>query len=286
MSIQLELERGTSKDFPFQCYNSDGTPALGLFQAGDTISASLWAGQSEAALVTPGATWLGNPTSGQFQIAFNDADTTALEFATYSIQAWGARAGRTIALLPRGSTIEIISTPGATASPPVYCSYQDMEDECNWIGQFQADRDQTGFAAQRGKARLWMDGLILRAAPVSGPGSLISRQSWWSWAYSGIDPRNGTGLAADTILAGYLASNKLTLTGPQGARIVTACACYALSLVLRAQPGLGGSQAKLASFFMARAQSEASMVIAEIDITGTGHPSYAISLGSTNTRYA
>jgi hypothetical protein len=286
MAIQIQLVRGTSDDFPFQVPNSDGTPAVGLFAFGDTISAKVWQGQDITALVTPAASWLGDPTNAQFQISFNDADSTSLEFATYLIQAWASRAGRTVRLLPVGSTIEIIATPGAGVSRPVYCSYQDMEDECNWIGQFQGDRDQTGFAAQRAKARLWMDSLILRAAPVSGPGSLISRQSWWSWATAGVDPRNGTGLAMDTVLAGYLSSNKLVLTGPQGSGIVTATACYAISLVLRAQPGLSGNQAQLPSYFMLRAQSEASRVVAEIDIDGSGHPAYAISLGVTNTRYA
>jgi hypothetical protein len=285
MSIQIQLERGTSFDFPFQVSNSDGSPAAGLFVAGDPITAKIWQGQDVTALVTPAATWLDAPNA-QFQISLNDADSTSLDFATYLIQAWASRAGRTVRLLPVGSTIEIIATPGSGVSRPVYCTYQDMEDECNWIGQFQSDRDQTGFAAQRAKARLWMDSLILRAAPVSGPGSLISRQSWWSWSYRGVDPRNGTGLAMDTVLKGYLDTNKLVITGPQGSGIVTACACYAIALVLRAQPGLAGNQAKLASYFMGRAQSEASMVIAEIDIDGSGHPSYAISLGTTNTRFS
>src|SRR5206468_1259708 len=172
-----------------QSANADGTPATGLFAGTDTIAAKVWQGQDLTALVTPAASWI-DANAAQFQVSFNDADTTSLEFATYAIQVWASRSGRTVALLPAGSTIEILATPGSTASPAVYCTYQDLEDECNWIGQFQAANDQTGFAKQRAKARLWMDSLILRAAPVSGPGSLISRQSWWSWAYSGIDPRN------------------------------------------------------------------------------------------------
>lgn len=285
MSTQLQLVRGTSKDFPFQAAISDGTPATGLFQNTDTITAKMWQGQDLTPIATPGASWI-DANAAQFQLSFNDADSASLEFAVYAIQCWASRSGRTVALLPSGSTIEILATPGLASSPPVYCTYQDMETECNWIGQYQAANDQTGFAAQRAKARLWMDSLILRAAPVSGPGSLISRQSWWSWSYGGVDPRNGTGLALDTVLRGYLDSNKLVLTGPQGQGIVTACACYALALVLRSQLGMNDSQKKLAGYFAHRANNEAARVIAEIDIDGSGHPAYAISLGTTNTRYA
>jgi hypothetical protein len=161
-----------------------------------------------------------------------------------------------------------------------------MATECGWIGQYlDTDEDQTGFLEQRVKARTWMDGLILYAAPVSGPGSLISRQTWWSWSFSGVDPRNGNGLAVDHVLAGYLADGKLVTTGPQGARIVTATAAYATALVLRAQPGLGPDAAKFAGYFMRRAHAEASQVRAEIDIEGTGIPAYCINLGTTNSRY-
>ena len=101
--------------------------------------------------------------------------------------------------------------------------------------------------------------------------------------------RNGTGLAFDEILRGYLDAGGLVLTGPAGAPVVQACACHAISLVLRGQLGLSAEQRALAGFFARKANAVASQIVAEIvidPITPGARSAYAISLGTTNARYA
>jgi hypothetical protein len=277
------VTQGTTKSFPFQVFQADLVTPSAAYLASDTLTSVLSPGDDRPALTTPTAAWI-DATVASWSLNLVPADTAAATVppGVYRIRVIATR-GSAIAELLRDS-IEVLPTEGTGTAPAVYGSYNDMQAECNWIGQFADGADQSGFAEQRGKARLWLDDLILRAAPVGGQGALISRQSWWSWSYSGLDPRSGTGLAIDTTLAAYLASNCLMTTGPRGQGIITATSCYAIALVLRAQPG--NDNLKLASYFMRRAQAEASMLVCEIDINGSGKPAYAIALGVTNTRYA
>jgi hypothetical protein len=274
---------GTSRSFPLQVMQADGYTPSAAFLATDVLTPIVWPGDDMPAVASPAASWI-DATIAAYQVSFGPSDLAPpLLPGVYRIRVM-ARRGSDVVEIYRDS-LEVVVTEGAGVTAAAYCTFEDMATECNWIAQFQDDNeDQTGFLEQRVKARNWMDSLILYAAPVTGPGSLISRQTWWSWSYSGVDPRNGTGLAIDQVLAGYLASGCLMLGTPQGSRIVTACACYSLALVLRAQLGLSSEQAKFAGYFMRRAHAEASNARAEIDINGSGQPAYAFTLGTTNSR--
>ena len=293
-----QVPKGSSRSFPFQVMLPDLVTPFTAFLGSDALTATVWPGDDLPATMTPSASWV-DATTSKWSLDFVPLDTmpaivppatsaVVIEPGVYRVRVTATR-GSAVAELLR-DTVEILVTEGAGTAAPVYCTFEDMAAELSWIGQFLNDaEDQTGYREQRARARLWMDGLILRAAPVSGPGSLISRQSWWSWSYSGVDPRNGTGLAIDQVLKGYLDAGGLVLTGPAGSPVVTATACYSIALVLRAQQGLSPEQSKLAGYFARRANAVASQIVAEIvidTVTPGARPAYAIALGTTNTRYA
>jgi hypothetical protein len=278
-----KIPLATSRTFPLQVMQADGYTPSTAFLASDVLTAAVWPGDDMPTIAMPAARWT-DATIAAYQVAFGPTDLIPpLLPGIYRIRVRATRGPDTVEIFR--DSLEVVVTEGAGVATAAYCTYEDMATECNWIKQFQDDEeDQTGFLEQRVKARNWMDGLILYAAPVTGPGSLISRQTWWSWSYSGVDPRNGTGLAVDQVLAGYLASGCLMRATPQGSRIVTATACYSLALVLRAQLGLSSEQAKFAGYMMRRAHAEASSTVVEIDINADGKPEYAFSLGTTNSR--
>lgn len=110
--LTLSLVKGTSRDFPLQANNPDGTPALNLFLSGDTLALKVWRGDS-LALVTVGSAsvaWISAPL-GTFQVTFNDADTSALEVAKYRIQVTAARSGRSAVLLD--AYLDLTAAPGS-----------------------------------------------------------------------------------------------------------------------------------------------------------------------------
>jgi hypothetical protein len=277
---------GTSRTFPMQVMGPDQVTPSTAYLASDQLIATMWTGDDMAPVSTPEASWL-DSTIAAYKIVFVPSDVVPGVVApgAYRIRVTATRILDTVEILR--DTVEILDVPGLGVALPTYCSFDDMTRECGWIGQYLDDaEDQTGFLEQRAAAREWMDNLIMYAAPVSGMGQLISRESWWSWSYSGVDPRSGTGLALDRVLMGYLADNRLITTGPSGSRIKVACACYALALVLRSQVGLSTDQARFAGYFMRRAMSEASMVRVEIKINDdVDTPQYAFTLGTTNTRF-
>jgi hypothetical protein len=279
------IARGTSRTFPLRVMAPDMVTPSTAFLPSDQLAARLWSGDDMPLMVTPAARWT-NATPPDYELIFGPADIgPTFEPGSYRVRVTATRGPNTVEIYR--DSLEVTVTEGTGATRAVYCSYEDMARECGWIGQYLDEaEDQTGFVEQRAQAREWMDNLIMYAAPVSGMGQLISRESWWSWSYSGVDPRSGTGLALDRVLMGYLADNKLITTGPSGSKIKVACACYALALVLRSQVGLSTDQARFAGYFMRRAMSEASMVRVEIKINDDVEtPQYAFTLGTTNTRF-
>lgn len=270
-----QVPQGTSRSFPFQVLQADLETPSAAYLDSDILTAKVWPGDDQLIVATPTARWE-DATLAKWWLDFAPADTATLVAGVYRVRVIATR-GSVIDELLRDS-VEVLVVAGTGAAPSVYCTYEDMAIECNWLQQFQDEsEDQTGFAEQRVRAREWMDGLILRASPIGGAGQLISYQTRWTWS-SG----NSMRLAIDPVMTDYLATGKLMLTTPQGRQIVRACACYAISLVLRAQPGK--DHVDLGNYFMMRARDEATHVVAEIDTNDDGQADYAISLGSTNTR--
>ena len=128
MAIALELAQGTARDFPFQVTNPDGTVPTGIFLATDALTASVWAGSNEVPLLTPTAAWI-SATNAQYQVTLQDTDSGSLGYGIYYLQAYATRAGtpsRTTALLPRGTSLEIIAAAISGTPRPTYISIIDL----------------------------------------------------------------------------------------------------------------------------------------------------------------
>ena len=67
MGISLEIVQGTSRDFPLQITNPDGSIPVGIFQPTDSLSATIWQGANETPLLTPVSTWI-DATNAQYQV--------------------------------------------------------------------------------------------------------------------------------------------------------------------------------------------------------------------------
>jgi hypothetical protein len=270
-----QVAQGASATFDFQDFMPDLVTPKSTYLITDTLTAKVWPGDDQLIVATPTASWI-DVTVAQWKLAFVPADTATLIPGTYRFRVTATRGSGVVELL--SDSVEITAVPGAAAAPAVYCTYEDMAAEVNWLQQFQSEtEDQTGFAEQRKKAREWMDGMILRSAPRYGAGQLVSMQGSWNWG-------SGTRLAMDPVMAGYLAADGLMLTTPQGRAIVQACACYAISLVFQSQ--IGKENAGMANGFAMKARYIAATIVAEIDSNDDGVADYAIPLSVTNTRYA
>lgn len=96
--LQLQLVKGTSRDFVLQANAPNGSPAVGLFLGSDTITSRVWRGNDQTTILSPTTVWV-SATDGTFQISINDTDTATFEVGQYRIQTLAARAGRTVVVL-------------------------------------------------------------------------------------------------------------------------------------------------------------------------------------------
>ena len=164
MSIAIELVQGTARDFPFQVQNPDGTTPTGIFMASDVLTASVWAGSNETPLLTPAATWI-SATNAQYQVTLQNTDSSSLAYGIYYLQAYATRAGtppRTTALLPRGTSLEIIAAAATGTPRPTYITIVDLRKIAPWIDDLQVPDSHEGFDDPCADSRDWLDEMTLR----------------------------------------------------------------------------------------------------------------------------
>ena len=164
MAIAVELVQGTARDFPFQVQNPDGTTPTGIFLATDVLTASVWAGSNETPLLTPTASWI-SATNATYQVTLQNTDSAGLAYGIYYLQAYATRAGtptRTTALLPRGTSLEIIAAAATAVPRPTYISIADLRKIAPWIDDLQVPDSHQGFDDPSPDSRDWLDEMTLR----------------------------------------------------------------------------------------------------------------------------
>src|SRR5271157_64403 len=301
MGLSLQLVQGTAHDFQFQLPFSGitdpfaqdydqtvlilGTPGsvvVSVFADTDTLAASLWAGSNETPLLTPAATWIAS-TKGQVQVTIQNTDSAGLAVGQYYLQAFATRPGtpaRTTALLPRGTSLEILAAPGSSfTARPRYISVTDIRKIAPWIDDLQVPDSNTGFDDQLADARDWLDEIVVR----NYRGGNVSLLGYHGFAldawYTGGGRR--TSLTNRWLFAA-LQTNQLLVTP----RVKQICAYFALSKICESMITKSGQYVALASRFRFEAESLLASTTVEIDVNGDGFGEVPINLSSTNTLWA
>src|SRR5271157_1064471 len=281
MAIALELVQGTARDFPFQVTNPDGTTPTGIFLATDVLTASVWAGSNEVPLLSPTATWI-SATNAQYQVALQNTDSSSLAYGIYYLQAYATRAGtppRTTALLPRGTSLEIIAAPLAVVPRPTYIGIIDLRKIAPWIDDLQVPDSHEGFDDPCADSRDWLDEMTLR----NYRGGNVSLLGYHGFALDAWYAGGGRRTAlTNRWLFAALQANQLLVTP----RIKNVCSYYALSRICESMITKGGMYAMLAARYRLEAESLLASTTVEIDVNGDGFGEVPINFSSTNTLWA
>jgi len=282
MGISLELVQGTARDFPFQVQNPDGTVPTGIFLGTDTLTATVWAGSNETPLLTPAASWI-SATNAQYQVTLQNTDSLSLAPGQYYVQAYATRAGtpvRTTALLPRGTSLEILAAPGISfTARPTYISVRDIRKIAPWIDDLQVPDSNTGFDDQLADSRDWLDEMVLR----NYRGGNVSLLGYHGFALDAWYTGGGRRTAlTNRWLFAALQQNQLLVTP----RVKQVCAYYALSRICESLITKAGQYMALASRFRFEAESLLCSTTVEIDVNGDGFGEVPINFSSTNTLWA
>jgi hypothetical protein len=164
MGLNLDLRIGTSRAWELQVLNPDGSVPTGQFLSTDTLTAAVWQGSALAPLISrvmPDIAWI-SATNAQLVINFYPADTANLSPGVYYVEAQAARGTNTADLLPQGTTLTLLATPGTATARPVYVTVADIRRVASWIDDVQGVLQETGFLDQCADARSWLDENILR----------------------------------------------------------------------------------------------------------------------------
>ncbi|MGZ3299326.1 MAG: hypothetical protein ACXWO1_00630 [Isosphaeraceae bacterium] len=281
MSIAVELVQGTARDFPFQVTNPDGTVPTGIFTVTDVLTAKVWTGSNEVPLLTPTASWISAPNA-TYQVSLQNTDSSSLAWGIYYLQAYATRAGtppRTTALLPRGTSLEIIAAAKTDTPRPTYIGIADLRKIAPWIEDLQVPDSSEGFHDPCADSRDWLDELVVR----NYRGGNVSLLGYHGMALDAWFTGGGrrTSLSNRWLLS-CLAANQLLVTP----RVKNVCAYYALSRICESMLTKGSQYAMLAARFRLEAESLLVSTTVELDVNGDGHGEIPVSFSSTNSLWA
>lgn len=288
MALNLDLQQGTSFDWQLQALNPDDSVPTGQFLGTDTLAAKLWQGASDASLITFSTppSWI-SATNAQYQISFNNADTSTLALGVYFIQCTATRAGRSAALMPYGSTVTLKAAPGSASVRLTYITVADLRKIAGWIDQINAPNSETGFLEQCADSRDWLDENIMRNYRGGNVELLgmhgLALDSWYTGGARRTSLRNPW-------LLNLLQTNSLIVT----TRTKDVCGYYALSRICESmiQSGTAAHYQLLAARYRHESNRLLTTYTAELQVNGAvdyyGNPLAAIpvNFSSTNTLWA
>jgi hypothetical protein len=224
----------------------------------EALAATVWAGGGRAISFDAAAAWV-DPGQGQFSINVSAAQTSGLEEGRYrcAVTLQDPYLGLLEAYV---FAIDVGLAPGSAAAPPAYCTMADLLTYGRaWLRDLQSDDDEEGFGEQRGRARSWLDDLIISRYPTSR--FVILGDPGYGAGLFGV----GTGALPNLWLRQVLDGGGLILRG----KVVEAVAKRALYLIADAQ--IGPSEEKqayqaLANKYKNESSALAMSLTAEIDL--------------------
>jgi hypothetical protein len=255
--------------------------AITTYTSGATLASSCWPGDDRANTFSPTAAWI-DASLGTIRLSIAAAQTASLSPGIYNLQLSIAASGSTVKQNLPG--LKLLPSPGSATAPKAYCSLQDLLRVFRPLSELQdLDSDQTGFAEQRGLARIWFDELLQRHFRPSSGGLTSHQRAISNWGGSW---RSGQ---RSIYLSGLLDADKLLLANASGQpnSIPHCVAHHAVGLILQDQLGSVGetSYQKVARRMFAEADRLAGLIVAEVDSNNDGLPDIHIDLGITDVLY-
>lgn len=279
----LDIYLGFPASYDLQCVNRKTQTPVTDLRGTDTLSGSVWAGQSETPVFTFTPTWY---TAGNTQTGFDEGQITAPISAAqsamleanggYLITCYAARSGITWPIWE--GLLRCLPQPGtSTQQTLTYNSYSDMLGNASWVSQVQdEDVDQEGFYTQRLAARNWFDWMVINNYRNSYAGEFgMHSQAAFMFGYVGYTRSVGP----NKVIIDALAANQL-IVRPQ---VVECCTHYALAKVGLAQLSLNAGYFACGRFHADEARRLATGIVAEIDTNADGIGEYLIPLALPNT---
>ena len=266
------LAAGTALSVLATIGDSSGSPPS--YTTPPPLSARLWPGGQRSASFAVAASWA-DLAAGKVTLTISPGQTTGLESGRYrgELLVQDPTLGSVVAY---EWAVDIQASPGNQPESPSYCTYEQMLNYArSWLKDIQSEDDEAGFAEQRGRARSWLDDLILAGRPARGTTTIGSPGS-------GVRDWSGGSAVPNTWLRQQLDGDLLIRRG----WVVEATAKMALSYICESQIGPGDSAQQyvnLGRMYKVQASTLATTSVAEIADTN-GNPIYGVNIGAMSFR--
>jgi hypothetical protein len=138
------------------------------YTGSEALQGTVGPGRSYAPVCTLTPTWL-VPSAGTISVPITQAQSASLDPGQYLVTVGLADSSRAF----YEGFLEVAFGAGTDVLPKTYCSYVDMLNLVEWIGKLQTSRQVAGFAPERGRARDWLDQVLINRAGARGDASLV-----------------------------------------------------------------------------------------------------------------
>lgn len=265
------LDQGSGDSWTVPIVDEDG--AALVYTGNEPLTGKVWPGGERASVITLTPTWL-TPASGLTTVAI-PGSATSITPARYRVVTTVYDAGGAHDYY-RG-WLEILADPGSEVVTPSYCTISDLRDQAAWIDDLQAESDQAGFAKQLGKARKWLDDLIVSRFKYENALLTPGQPGYGAYSMFGRFDMPPSKWLRDQLDANLLMVREQT---------VELCALRALWLICSGQIGREADSPyqSLARSFLRRADNLVKTYRAEIDLDGDGYPEITINCGQSSLR--
>lgn len=270
-----QVTQGIDAAWQITLRDEDDAPVT-TYTGHEPIVGTIRPGRSVAPVATLAPTWA-DAARGLVDVPIPASATAPLAAGLYLVQVKLADGGADFF----EGLLEVAYGPGQDALPPAYCSFDDLLDYASWIEKLQTPKDLTGFARQRGRARSWLDDILVGLWKPQGAAPQAGQPGFGAWLTTGgRDPAPGTWLR-DQLAAGGL------IVRDQVREITAKRAIYLIGMPQLAR--LEQSEQTLARAYGREAEQLVKLYRAEIDLPdASGHrdgfADIIVNCGATSLR--
>ena len=199
-----ELPIGDSQTYQITIFSGSNPPAAltGQYAGTETLTPYVWEGSSsavDAGVLTPA--WISG-TGGTTSCVVNGGATASLAAGFYRIRLDVTYGGQQSPYYY--GWLSLLPIPGSTVDPPTYCAFTDLTDKAgDWLPALQQKTGESNFAYERGRARSWLDEIIVgRSRVYAYMFDLNYATIYGSFPFGPVE-------SPDSVMMGYLAANDL-----------------------------------------------------------------------------
>jgi hypothetical protein len=149
------IVQGYADDWIVTVRDETDAPVM-TYTGSEPLKATVGPGRSYPATLTLAPTWR-SAAAGTITVPITAAQSATLAAGQYLVTVGLADASRAF----YEGFLAVEFGVGTDVIPQTYCTYVDMLNLVEWIGKLQTSRQVTGFAPERGRARDWLDNILI-----------------------------------------------------------------------------------------------------------------------------